>query len=200
MAAASSVHAEKPRAVTDGVYGRFDGDLDLSIAGGGAVVRGGSGVAALLRAFFLHTAGIYAAYNDALGNATTGPPRSLALGVSVRPFFLPRWSLNLARGPAILDLSIDAITLDLGVLWPADSEGRFTRPPGIELALGTEVPLVGEAAGPWIGARGALRWHASQLTGVADAESSFGPALFLTLAWHFVANAHLADMGDTLVR
>jgi hypothetical protein len=200
MVAASPARAEEARTMTDGVYGRFDGDLDLSIAGGGSVIRGGSGGAAVVRALFLGTAGMYAAYNDALGSATKGPVRSFALGVGIRPLFLPRWGSDLERGPAIVDLTLDAFTLDLGVLWPSDSEGHFTHSPGIELALGTEVPLLGEAAGPWIGARGALRWRASELSGAPDSEPSLGPALFLTLAWHFVANIHLADMGDGLVR
>jgi len=200
IATASSAHAEEARKVTDGVYGRFDGDLDLSIAAGGSVVRGGSGGAAVLRALFLDTAGIYAAYNDAFGNASSAPPRSLALGIGVRPLFLPRWGLDLERGPAILDLTLDAFTLDLGVLWSSDAQGRFTQPPGLELALGTEVPLIGEAAGPWIGARGALRWRPSELSGSPDPESALDPALFLTFAWHFVANAHIADLGDTTLR
>lgn len=186
--------------MTDGVYGRFDGDLDLSIAAGGSVIRGGSGGAAVGRALFLGTAGMYAAYNDALGSATQGPVRSFALGVGIRPLFLPRWGSDLERGPAILDLTLDAFTLDLGALWSSDAEGRFTQSPGIELALGTEVPLLGEAAGPWIGARGALRWRASELSGAPDPDPSLGPALFLTFAWHFVANIHLADMGDGSVR
>jgi hypothetical protein len=200
MAAALSARAEESRRTTDGVYGRFEGDLDLSIAGGGSVIRGGSGGAAVVRALFLGTAGMYAAYSDALGSATKGPVRSFALGVGVRPLFLPRWGSDLEHGPAIVDLTLDAFTLDLGMLWSSDAEGRFTQRPGIELALGTEVPLLGEAAGPWVGARGALRWRASELSGAPDPEPSLGPALFLTFAWHFVANLHVADMGDGLVR
>src|SRR5262249_22314258 len=152
--------AESPKRITDGVYGRFEGDLDLSFAAGGSATRGGSGAVAMLRASFLQTAGFYTAYTDAFGSATTGPPRTLALGVGLSPMFLPRWGLDQERGPAIVDLTIDAFTLDLGVVWPADARGHLTQP-GLELALGTQVPLAGRASGPWIGVRGAFRWASS---------------------------------------
>jgi hypothetical protein len=192
--------AESTKKTTDGVYGRFDGDLDLSVAAGGAAVRGGSGGVALLRASFLQTAGFYTAYTDAFGAATTGPARTIALGVGLRPLFLPRWGLNMQHGPAIVDLTIDAFSLDLGVVWAADRDGRIGGSPGLELALGTEVPLAGRAAGPWIGARGALRWAKSDLAGVSDAGPAIAPTLFLTFAWHFVSNVHLVDVGDEISR
>jgi len=184
----------------DGVYGRFDGDLDLSLAVGGAVVTGGSGGAAMLRALFLGTTGLYVAYNDAFGKATSAPPRSLALGLGVRPLFLPRWGNNLDRGPAVLDLTLDAITFDMGVVWSSDDRGRFTQRPGLELALGTEVPLLGQAWGPWAGLRGALRWRGAELSGSSDADPVLDPVVFVTLAWHFVANAHVVDRGDEILR
>jgi hypothetical protein len=182
------------------VYGRFEGDLDVSIAAGGAVARGDSGGVAMLRALFLGTAGFYTSYVDAFGTATSAPPRTLSLGVGLRPLFLPRWGFDQNRGPAVLDLTIDALTLDLGVLWPADGRGKLTRSPGLELAVGTEVPLRGSAAGPWIGVRGALRWLGSEFSGSNDVYPPLGPALFVTFAWHVVANAHLVDMGDEIGR
>src|SRR5260221_11028173 len=69
----------------DGFYGRFDGDLDLSAAVGGSLVRGGSGLSAVMRIFFLETAGMYVGYDDALGHATAAPSRSFAIGVGIRP-------------------------------------------------------------------------------------------------------------------
>jgi hypothetical protein len=194
---APAATAERAQNMADGVYGRFDGDVDLSLAAGGAIVRGASGGAALGRLLFLETAGVYTTFTDAFGTTPGAERRSLAVGVGVRPLFLPRWGYNLDRGPAILDLSVDAITLDLGVLWTSDERGRFTQRPGVELALGTEVPLFGQAEGLWIGARGALRWRASELAGGDD---SLGPALFVTLSWHFIANLHVIDVGDRLAR
>jgi hypothetical protein len=200
LVAARASAADAPRKVTDGVYGRFDGDLDLSVAAGGAAARGGSGGVAMLRATFLHTAGLYTAYTDALGSATTAPRRTAALGVGLRPLFLPRWGLDLERGPAILDLTIDAFSLDLGVVWPSDERGGFTRSPGLELALGTEVPLLARAAGPWIGVRGALRWPSADLSGTSDVSPVLGNAFFVTFAWYFMANVHLVDVGDRIAR
>src|SRR5882724_5683796 len=123
--------AAPDKKTSDGVYGRFDGDLDFSAAVGGSLVRGGSGLSALMRLLFLETAGLYVGYDDALGHATSAPGRSLAIGVGIRPLFLPRWSYDADRGPAILDLTLDAITLDLGVLWSGDDHGRFAEKPGL---------------------------------------------------------------------
>lgn len=184
---------------TDGVYGRFDGDLDISLAAGAMLVREGPAGALLGRAFYLGTAGMYVAYTDSLGSSIP-VPRSLGLGVALRPFFIPRWGYDLDRGPAILDLTIDATTFDLGVLWAADADGRFTQLPGIELALGTEVPLAGQASGPWIGVRGVLRWRGSELASTEGIEDELQPAIFLTFAWHVLANVHLVDANDRLFR
>jgi hypothetical protein len=200
LVAARASAADAPRKIPDGVYGRFDGDLDLSVSAGGAAARGGSGAVGALRATFLQTAGFYGAYTDAFGSATTGPARTVALGVGLRPLFLPRWGLDLERGPAILDLTLDAISLDLGVVWASDERGRLTRAPGLELALGTEVPLLTRAAGPWIGVRGALRWPSSDLSGDGDVSPVLGNALFVTFSWHFIANVHLVDVGDQISR
>jgi hypothetical protein len=201
LAVALPVQAESPQNLTDGVYGRFDGDLDFSLAAGVGVTRGGSSGAFMGRVLYLDTAGIYVAYTDAFGDLSPVPPRSLALGVGLRPLFIPRWGYNLDRGPVILDLTIDATTFDFGVLWPADEKGHFTELPGVELALGTEVPLAGEAAGPWIGVRGALRWRGSELSGESSADPPpVRPAIFFTFAWHVLANAHLVDAGDRLLR
>jgi hypothetical protein len=195
---AGTAFGAEPERITDGVYGRFDGDLDVSLAAGATVGPGGPSAAFLARANYFHTAGIYLAYTDALGRSGAALPRSLGLGVSLRPFFIPRWAFDLERGPAILDLTIDAITFDLGVLWPANAEGSLAEPPGIEAALGTEVPLLGSAYGPFLGARGALRWRSAELGGASGA--ALDPALFLTLSWHTIVDAHLADAGDRRLR
>jgi hypothetical protein len=186
--------AEQPDQFTDGAYGRFDGDLNLSLAAGATVGPGGPSAAVIARAIFFESAGIYGAYTDAIGRAQAPLPRTLAAGVTLRPLFIPRWALDLEHGPAILDLTLDAIGFDFGLIWPAGSDGSFTERPGMEAALGTEVPLLGRANGPFVGVRGALRWRASELAGRADAPLQ--PALFLTLAWH----ALIVDAGDRRMR
>ena len=194
--AAPAIAAE-PEKITDGVYGRFDGDLDISLAAGATVGPGGPSAAFIARASFFQTAGLYVAYTDTLGRDAP-LRRSLGTGVTLRPFFIPRWAFDLERGPAILDLTIDAIAFDLGVLWAAGADGAFDKYPGMEAAIGTEVPLFGSASGPFIGARGALRWRASELSGANEA--TLDPALFLTLSWHAIVDARIVDAGDRRLR
>jgi hypothetical protein len=190
--------ADQPDQVTDGAYGRFDGDLNLSLAAGATIGPGGPSAAVLGRVIFFESAGIYAAYTDALGRAQAPLPRTLAAGVTLRPLFVPRWALDLERGPAILDLTLDAIGFDFGVIWPAKPDGSFTERPGMEAAVGTEVPILGRANGPFLGVRGALRWRASELAW--RAEAPLQPILFLTLAWHGIVDANIVDAGDRRMR
>jgi hypothetical protein len=190
--------AEPPESVSDGVYGRFDGDLNISLAAGATVGPGGPAVAALGRALFFETAGLYVAYTDALGREGAPLPRSVGLGVTMRPLFIPRWALDLERGPAFLDLTLDAISFDLGVLWWARSDGSLSDRPGMEAALGTEAPLLGKANGPFLGVRGALRWRGAELAG--PVEQPLEPVVFLTLAWHAIIDANIVDAGDRRMR
>ena len=190
--------AEPAENITDGVYGRFDGDLEVSLAAGVTFGPTGPTAALIARALFFETAGMYVAYTDALGRSDVALPRSLGVGVTLRPFFIPRWTFDLERGPAILDLTLDAISFDLGVLWPSNREGRFTERPGMEAALGTEVPLFGRASGPFLGARGALRWRTSEFAGHDD--TTLKPILFVTLAWHGMIDAGIVDVGDRRLR
>lgn len=196
---ASSRARAQEAVVNDGVYGRFDGDLNLSIAAGPAYSSEGLSGTLLARAFFLETAGLYLSYSDRLNNSSAGPHRTFGVGVSLRPLFVPRWGLDLQRGPALLDLTIDATTLELGALWVADESPRFSRPPGVELALGTEMPLAAHAEGLWLGLRGALRWRDSELTGGGDGPP-LRPSILVTLAWHVLTGAHLVDAGDRRMR
>jgi hypothetical protein len=193
----AQAHGE-PDKTTDGAYGRFEGDLNLSLAAGATVGPGGPSAAAVVRAVFFETAGIYASYTDALGRERADLPRTVAIGVTVRPLFIPRWALDLERGPAILDLTLDGLSFDLGVIWPAKTDGALSERPGMETALGTEVPLLGRATGPFVGVRGALRWRAAELAG--RAEQPLQPALFLTLAWHALIDANIVDAGDRRMR
>ncbi|HKQ71391.1 MAG TPA: hypothetical protein VJT73_18735 [Polyangiaceae bacterium] len=197
---APSMAAAETEKGADGVYGRLDGDVDIALAAGPAWSQGGASGALFGRFSYLQTAGAYVAFTDSLGSDSAVPRRSFGLGVSVRPFFLPRWGLDLQRGPAILDLTIDSTTIDLGVLWPSDPTGHLTEKPGVELALAVEVPLVGRAAGPFLGARGALRWSGPELAYGSDHPRGIGPAIFATVSWHLLADAHLVDAGDRLMR
>jgi hypothetical protein len=194
----AAADAEPAENVTDGVYGRFDGDLGLSLGAGAAVGPDGPNAAFIGRVIFFETAGFYTAYTDAFGQSDVALQRSIGVGVTLRPFFIPRWSLDLEHGPAILDLTIDGIGFDLGVLWAAGPDGAFADHPGMEAALGTEVPLLGQASGPFVGVRGALRWGPAELA--SHREDGLRPALFFTLAWHTLVDAHIVDVGDRRMR
>ena len=111
---------------------------------------------------------------------------------------LDRRQSGLERGPAILDLALDSIAFDLGLIWPAGRDGSIDERPGMEAALGFEVPLLGKASGPFIGTRGALRWRATELAGHDD--DGLKPALFVTLSWHQVVDANIVDVGDARLR
>jgi hypothetical protein len=200
FAAGQLVAAPAAADTTDGTYGRLQGDLDLSIGAGPALARGGPTAAAYARAMYMSTVGLYAAYNDALGSDRP-VQRSASAGIGLRPLFLPRWGYDLERGPATLDLALDSFTLDVGALFAAHRGGTAGATPGFEIAIGTEVPLLGRAAGPWIGLRGALGWRADELAsrGEPSAQPTRASAS-LTLSWHTIVDAHIVDARDRSFR
>jgi hypothetical protein len=193
-AVSPTAHAEPHQAA----HGRFQGDVDLSASLGAEIAKGGPGVAAQARLFYLGSAGVYLAYADGLGSKRP-VRRSIAFGIGVRPLFLPRWGSDLERGPRWLDLTVDSIALDLGLFLAEREQGDWASAPGLEAGLGAEIPLVGRAAGPWIGLRGALRWSSAALAASTPGEplAALG---FVTLTWHVVTAAHLVDSGDSLLR
>ena len=96
-------------AADDGVYGRFDGDLTLSLEAGVSEAFGdesarGESLAARAGAFFVSTVGIVGQYNDSLGSDAQPVRRSLLGGVELRPLFLGRFAEDLERGPAHLPM------------------------------------------------------------------------------------------------
>ena len=153
---ARRVHAPLPG--DDGVYGRFDGLLALA-ASAGAELEGGEPRGALkLSAHYLWTAGVYARYSDAFGQAEQRPRRVASLGVDVRPLFLPRFALNDEHGPAWLDLTLDSLSLNAGAYFAQPQQGDFGDQRGFEAGLGFGVPLCGEAHGVWLDARAERRF------------------------------------------
>jgi len=162
---ASGAHAEQPaRRVHaplpgfDGVYGRLDGSLALSVSAGAEVEDGEPRGALRLAAHYLWTAGVYARYSDAFGSAEQRPSRVASLGVDVRPLFLPRFALDTEHGPAFLDLTLDSFSLNAGAYFAQPSSRDFGDERGFEAGLGFGLPLLGEAAGPWLEARAERRF------------------------------------------
>jgi hypothetical protein len=160
----------------DGVYDRLDGDLDLGL-GLGAEFGSAGGVAPALRAsaHYFSIAGIYVEGRMHAGEQA--PPALFGLGVDLRPLFVPRWAKGYETGPSFRDLTLDSCSLSLGGYWtalPAHSP-PFQTGRGFEAGLGFGLPLFARAAGPWLEARGVLRYP--------DAGAREEAVLF-ALSWH----------------
>ncbi|MEP7050133.1 MAG: hypothetical protein ABJB12_07265 [Pseudomonadota bacterium] len=160
----------------DGVYDRLDGDLDLDL-GLGAELGSSAGVAPALRAsaHYFSMAGVYL---EGRVRARDQASRSLfGLGVDVRPLFVPRWAKGYETGPSFRDLTLDSCSLSLGVFWAAELPHATASQTGrgFEAGLGFGVPLFASAAGPWLEARGLLRYPDA---GAREA------AVLITFSWH----------------
>jgi hypothetical protein len=181
----------------DGLYGRFDGDLDLRVHAGAAFAAGGPALAASVAAVYLSSAGVYVHYTDALGSDAPRVSRSLSGGVHLQPLFLARYAFDAERGPAFLDLLVDSLALELGAFWSAPRRSPWDEQPGLEVALGVAVPFLPRASGPFIGVRGALRWRPTDFVAGAPGDAvDRGAVLSITLGWHQVVVTHIVDVGD----
>lgn len=138
----------------DGVYGRFDGDLTLSV-GLGVELHDGPRGALLGRALYYHTAGLSLSYADGLGGDVT-PKRVATASIELRPLFLPRWSLDLECGCPLIDLTLDSLALGGGVFIARRENPRDTKT-GAELSVGLGIPLFAKAEGLWLEGRGFFR-------------------------------------------
>lgn len=157
----------------DGVYDRLDGDVELALAAGAELGSAGT-VAPVLHgsAHYFSIAGFYTAGRFKVADGSA--PSLFDLGVDVRPLFVPRWAKGYEAGPAFLDLALDSISLSLGAFWAGKSAKRDSER-GFEAGLGFGLPLTKSAAGPWLEARGILRYP--------DAGPRDEAALVL-LSWH----------------
>lgn len=159
----------------DGVYGRFGGDLDLGLGLGAELVEGHYRGVVRGSLHYFWMAGTYLQY--ARGEAGEDYDQSqLALGIDLRPAFIPRWSQHMSQGPAWLDLALDSISLGLGAYWAERAPGRFGDRRGFEASLGLGLALMGRAEGLWLSPRGTLRWP--DLSGAAE------PSVLVLLSWH----------------
>ncbi len=187
-AAVSPAVDETPRTSGDGVYGRFSGDMDLGLAVGGEADRDAARGAARLDLHYFSMAGVYLGMSDALGRDVDGSRRVLSLGVDLRPGFVPRWAKGMQQGPAFVDLFVDSIALGVGAFWSQPRGGDFGDRRGFEASLGFGLPLAGRAPGPWIEARGLLRWGDPGGAGAAGAV----PAVLVLVSWHTLFVSPLA--------
>jgi hypothetical protein len=175
-----------PGAGGDGVYGRFQGDTDVSLKLGGMVRESGLAGSVGASIHYYSLLGITGDYSESLV-ADSPHARSASVGMELRPLFLPRWALGLERGPAWLDLAVDSAAFGFGAYFTdADAEGRGSR--GAWVSLGVGAPLWGDASGAWIELR-ALRRFPDPVAWGAEAHN----ALFVYLSWH-----HVLQLGSDL--
>lgn len=180
-----AVSPEGDRAHGDGAYGRFDGDLDLGFGAGASAAFGSGDLGVALRAtgHWYSTAGLFLSYSESVG--TSRLERRAGMGVEVEPLFLLRWSEALERGPALLDLTLDSLSLGVGYFLLDPPSRGFGSRRGVEVSLGLGIPLVGESGGPWLEARGGYF--------LPKSEREFTGLVFLS--WHFHVNTPLVEHG-----
>jgi hypothetical protein len=156
--ATRAAHLHAPLPGYDGVYGRFDGSLTLAASAGAELEDGEPRGALKIAAHYMWTAGVYARYADAFGNADQRSTRVASLGVDVRPLFLPRFARDYEHGPALLDLTLDSLSLSAGAYFGQPRSRDFGDERGFEIGLGFGIPLLSEARGPWLEARAERRF------------------------------------------
>jgi hypothetical protein len=179
------VEAPEGNGFADGVYGRFNGDTDLSLKLGGLISQAEFWGSLGASAHYYSLVGISADYANGLASDSTDL-ESLSVGVELRPLFLPRWALDAEHGPAWLDLTLDSLALGLGAYWADPGEG-FGEARGIWLSIGIGVPLLGSADGPWLELRETRRFPDHDSRG-EDAHDAF----YVYFGWHYFADLRRA--------
>jgi hypothetical protein len=185
----------------DGAYGRYDGDLDLRLGAGMAIMQEGPALSANVSALLLSSAGLYVQYIDAF-DAGRRIPRSISTGLVIEPLFLARTAFNLQIGKGRLDLAIDSFAIGLGAYWTIPRlPTNPTNEPGIEFSLGFGLPFLAQASGPVLGLRGALRASPAAMAGTEKfGLVEQGAYLSITLSWRQIVMTHLVDARDRAVR
>jgi hypothetical protein len=185
----------------DGAYGRYDGDLDLRLGAGMAIMQEGPALSANVSALLLSSAGLYVQYIDAF-DAGRRIPRSISTGLVIEPLFLARTAFNLQIGKGRLDLAIDSFAIGLGAYWTIPRlPTNPTNEPGIEFSLGFGLPFLAQASGPVLGLRGALRASPAAMAGTEKfGVVEQGAYLSITLSWRQIVMTHLVDARDRAVR
>lgn len=171
----------------DGVYGRFEGDVETALAAGGGLHGSQPSLQLRASAHYFSTAGLWVGSGFDLDAPDGQQASSLAFGVDLKPAFLPRFSQDMQQGPAMLDLLLDSISLSLGPYFRL-GEGAANAAEGargLELSLGTGVPLSRSLSGLWIDARAVVR--------VPDGPQRVAFGGLLLLSWRTSFSTPLTD-------
>lgn len=165
----------------DGVYGRFKGALDLSWKLGSQVLSSSSSPA-LSVGGSAHYYSLLGVNLDLIENfaGEQHSSREARFGLELRPLFLPRWILGTERGPAWFDLSLDSVSVGLGGYVQRRGSHDPAVSTGTWASLGAALPLVGNAAGPWLEVRGLYQFPDPEPITRPEAY----PSLSVYLSWH----------------
>ncbi len=169
-----------PKPESDGVYGRFHGDTDLSLKLGGMIRDSQLAGSVGASAHYYSLLGITGDYSESLV-ADALHARSFSVGMELRPLFLPRWLLGLEQGPAWVDLTLDSACLGFGAYFSDAGTELDEGSRGAWVSLGFGIPVLGYVGGPWVELR-ALRRFPDPDAFNADAHN----ALLVYLSWHHV--------------
>ncbi len=90
--------------------------------------------------------------------------------------------------------------MTLGAVFQQPAGKSFGARPGLEAALGVDLPVTGAPTGVWLDVRAGARWSDAELGGSSDqgVPGAVDRSLFctVTLAWHQTVLTHLVDLGD----
>jgi hypothetical protein len=175
-----------PKSESDGVYGRFSGNTDLSLKLGGLISDSRLAGSVGASAHYYSLIGVTGDYSESLV-ADAAHTRSFSLGAELRPLFLPRWVLGLERGPAWLDLTLDSTSVGFGAYF-ADAGTEQEDARGVWLSFGVGAPVLGQAAGPWLELRLVRRFPDHDALG-GEARN----AMMFYLSWHHVMQVSQGD-------
>lgn len=182
--------SEDPKASRgDGVYGRFDGDFDLGVGLGAELGDDAARGAVRLSLHYFSTIGVTFGHAETLGAEDPRLERISSAGLDLKPAFLPRWSNDLERGPAFVDLTLDSLSVGVAAFFAEPAGASFGETHGLELTVGLGLPLLGRASGPWLEARGLFRWPDPAAIPAEGSDAS----LLLLLSWHSLFVSPLAD-------
>lgn len=184
------VSASDERGPAGGDYGRFDGDVTLSAGAGVELASDPTRGLVGLSAHYYAMAGPYLTLRPPLAEAEGDDDLWFgSLGIDLSPVFIPRWAMDLERGPAFLDLILDSLSITAGAFVGLGSTRAPSRPAGFEAGLGAGVPLLATARGPWLEARYVLGWRHA---GAPD------PSVWLSLSWHLMLDTPLRSQTGNL--
>lgn len=176
--------ASADRPPNDGLYGRWDEDLVLSLGAGGALTLGPGSEPP--RGALVGSAGLR--FYNAAGPLVAGAwapsaPAHVFVGAELRPLFPGLFLLDMSTNVAFVDLLVQSLALELGAVFLADGEGSA----GLGVGLSFEVPLVRPdifAQGLWLrlGARRIVAPSTFQtVEGAGASHFAFSAALVLAL-------------------